>query len=225
MTIKMYKSYWRSVSKALLAVILLSSFVCNGLQAAASDDLWPQLRAAAQVGNLDKVERLVELGAGMTPLHWAALKGQLDVVKYLVEQLSSPFALQDTQDTSLQLRWSGGADTRSSLRSSSFAGQASRAQVINAEDEEVWTPLHYAAYEGLLDVVECLVRMGANLNAQDKKGYTPLHLATLKGHLPVVQYLVDTGAKLSAKNTYGKTPLDIATGHGYQEIVEYLRGV
>ena len=68
MTIKMYKSYGRSRSTALLAVILLSSFACSGLKAAANSGLGEQLRAAAKAGDLDVVQCLVEHGADVDAL-------------------------------------------------------------------------------------------------------------------------------------------------------------
>ncbi len=59
----MYKCYWRSRRTALLAVILLSSFACTSLKAAANSGLDEKLLAAARAGNLGVVTRLVELGA------------------------------------------------------------------------------------------------------------------------------------------------------------------
>ena len=64
------------------------------------------------------------------------------------------------------------------------------------------TPLHYAADNGHLSVVEYLVNQKAYINAQSS-GYpsgTPLHLAACKGHLSVVEYLVNQKADINAKD-------------------------
>lgn len=41
-----------------------------------------------------------------------------------------------------------------------------------------WTPLHYAAKFGHLEVIKWLLENGANVNALDERRQTPLHLAT-----------------------------------------------
>ena len=42
-----------------------------------------------------------------------------------------------------------------------------------------WTPLHYAAENGHLSVVEYLVNQKADINAKEKDGKTPLGLASV----------------------------------------------
>jgi len=63
------------------------------------------------------------------------------------------------------------------------------------------TPLHWAAANGHLSVVEYLVNQKADINAKDKDRWTPLHSAAEKGHLSVVEYLVNQKADINAKNT------------------------
>ena len=41
---------------------------------------------------------------------------------------------------------------------------------MNAEDSFKWTPLHFAAHIGQLDVVEYLVSKGAAVDAQSHNG-------------------------------------------------------
>jgi len=58
-------------------------------------------------------------------------------------------------------------------------------------------PLHYAAYENSVEVMELLVSGGADVNAADDLGYTPLHVATKHGHLEATHYLLDHGAAVN----------------------------
>ena len=61
-----------------------------------------------------------------------------------------------------------------------------------------FTPLHRAAANGHLSVVEYLVNQEADINAKDRYEKTPLHLASSNGHLSVVEYLVNQEADINA---------------------------
>ena len=54
------------------------------------------------------------------------------------------------------------------------------------------TPLHLAAILGHVQMVELLMKHGADINATIASTFeTPLHLAVIEGHLAVIKYLVD----------------------------------
>lgn len=48
-----------------------------------------------------------------------------------------------------------------------------------------WTALHEASVEGYPDVVEELLRAGANVTSRGLKGFTPLHDAVMSGKYEV----------------------------------------
>ena len=55
------------------------------------------------------------------------------------------------------------------------------------------TPLHWAAQNGTLEVVQYLIVKGANINAIDNFGWTPLHYAIFSGNTEIVKFLLSKG--------------------------------
>lgn len=77
---------------------------------------------------------------------------------------------------------------------------------LDAPNSDEQTALHRAANRGSKDIVELLVRQGANINAKDVHEQTPLHLAV--DNLPTLQYLLSKDkVTIEARNYWGKTPL------------------
>ena len=66
-----------------------------------------------------------------------------------------------------------------------------------------WTPLHYAASGGHLELVKALIEQHAFIDAQSPNNTTPLMMAARMRALPVVQYLIDQGADPSLRNQAG----------------------
>ena len=62
---------------------------------------------------------------------------------------------------------------------------------VNEENAIGYTPLHYAAGVGRIDILELLIEHGANINATDSsnKGATPLDYAHWKGQTEVIEVL------------------------------------
>ena len=57
-----------------------------------------------------------------------------------------------------------------------------------------FTPLHWAALNGHLSVVEYLVNQKADINGKTENGSTPLHYAAQYRHINVVEFLKNNGA-------------------------------
>jgi len=68
-----------------------------------------------------------------------------------------------------------------------------------------YTALMKASRGGHLETVKYLVEKGANINAtHEKSGDTALMLATDKGHLEIVKYLIDNGADINTTDNDDK---------------------
>ena len=79
------------------------------------------------------------------------------------------------------------------------------------------TPLHYAAFCGLHEIVKVLVtEQLQDINSRHfNGGSTPLHLVSQQGHIEVAQFLVKHGADVTARTEDGWTPLHGASSGGH----------
>lgn len=67
--------------------------------------------------------------------------------------------------------------------------------------------LKYAAVNGHLEVMDALLRHGADIDAAGESGLTPLHFTAVTFHLESMRFLLDRGASVSVEDVHGKTPL------------------
>ena len=70
--------------------------------------------------------------------------------------------------------------------------------LIDSTDKLGWTPLHWAARSGQVEVVRMLIDSGADVNYADEKAGTPLHMAVYSGHGDVAELLIAKGADVNA---------------------------
>lgn len=167
-----------------------------------------RLCSAAREGDLDQVQSLIEdLGAfidahneeGDTPLICATKFGHAEVVRYLLDNGASVHLITHIQ----------------SREDSTTSRQL----------QDVYSPIHFAADAGFVDIMDLLTTSGANVNdarcevAMEygdqgdmaiTKDITPLHLTAYDPECKVAIRLIDRGALVSARDSDGYTPLMIA---------------
>jgi ankyrin repeat protein len=77
-----------------------------------------------------------------------------------------------------------------------------------------YTPLHYAAENGDLEVVTWMLKTGSEVSPFDSNGRTPLHSAADCGQLDIVKVLISAGSNVSSSGNQGETPLHLAALKG-----------
>ena len=89
-------------------------------------------------------------------------------------------------------------------------------------NEEGFTPLHYAADVGNSDVIELLLKHGANINVTSKCGKRALDVAVDRGNTKIIRLLLENGAESDFADNVGCTHLHFAVKHGYIEVIKFL---
>lgn len=84
------------------------------------------------------------------------------------------------------------------------------------------TPLHLAAINGAIRIINLLAAKGASMNARNRFGQTPLHLAVYHSKNDVIDLLLQHGTVIDAVDNEGGTPVSWATYLGFLEITELL---
>ncbi|WP_157667618.1 ankyrin repeat domain-containing protein [Comamonas serinivorans] len=101
------------------------------------------------------------------------------------------------------------------LMMAAFRGQVDLARQLIARGAQVnrrgWTPLHYAATNGHLAMIDFLLSQKADLNAPSPNESTPLMMAAMYGSEDAARALLKAGADPTRKNQLGMTAADFAT--------------
>ena len=85
-----------------------------------------------------------------------------------------------------------------------------------------WSPIHYAATNGHLEITQFLMANGAQINALSPSETTPLMMSIGSGNDQLIKYLLDNGADLRMRNHEGYTAIDVAQLFGKDDIRDGL---
>ncbi|NOZ22024.1 MAG: hypothetical protein GXP25_13160 [Planctomycetes bacterium] len=170
--------------------------------------------------------------AAMTPLHWAASRGNKEVAEALLTAKADMETRDKYGSTPLHLAASNGAKEVGEVL-------IEKGAKVNAKDDDLETPLHYAARTGHADMVHLLIAKGADRNAKDKAGKTSEELAygdatkdafrfhdilgaIQAGDSEKAETLVEGMTDVNAVGAGGTTLLHVASREGRAKIVEFL---
>jgi ankyrin repeat protein len=102
----------------------------------------------------------------------------------------------------------------SPLMMAALKGHMDLVRKLIARDADVnkpgWAPLHYAATNGHLAIMELLLEHHAFIDAQSPNKTTPLMMAAMYGSPQAVKLLLDAGADTQMRNDLGMSAVDFA---------------
>lgn len=81
---------------------------------------------------------------------------------------------------------------------------------LDSLDEQGMSLLHWATDRNAVDIIEYLVKCGANVNQLDSEQQTALHYAASCGHVEALRCLLSLNAELELRDADGQTCLDVA---------------
>lgn len=146
------------------------------------------LHHAAGIGDIELLKLLLSKGLEVdsqsdagTPLIWAAGHAQKEAVEVLLQYHANPNAETDDNITPLLSAVAAGA-----LECLELLVQAGGNANISAGGV---TPLHIAADNGSADIVNCLLKAGADPNLTDEDGEKPIQVAAARGNREAVEIL------------------------------------
>ncbi|XP_039992525.1 kinase D-interacting substrate of 220 kDa B isoform X3 [Xiphias gladius] len=93
---------------------------------------------------------------------------------------------------------------------------------VDSRSDNGQTPLMVAAEQGNLEIVQELIRRGANINLDDVDCWTALISAAKEGHIEVVRELLENNANLEHRDMGGWTALMWAAYKGCTDVAQLL---
>ncbi|GBL81153.1 Serine/threonine-protein phosphatase 6 regulatory ankyrin repeat subunit B [Araneus ventricosus] len=174
-------------------------------------------------GNIEMLQNLIKQGADVrerslnlwTALHFAAMGGNVEIVKFLHYNLSV-----DDKDINGQ----------TPLHIASSFGHTNIIKFlikelnvnVNDTDNMVKIPLHLAAQNGHESAINLLLKYQSNIKVKDAVGCSPLFYAVVNNHKNAAQILLGYGSIDESVQLGGFTSLHTAAESGHFEIANLL---
>ena len=83
------------------------------------------------------------------------------------------------------------------------------------------TPLSAAAFHGHIEIVEFLIKRGANVKATNRDGNTPLHIAAFVCRFKIIELLLEKGASPLTKSSRGETAIDVVSSPWSKPLADF----
>ena len=190
--------------------------------------LWLACEANLRTSHLGVVKSLIDHGAdvdladngGATPLFMSCQKGDLPVVKWLVETGNADFKKSTADGCSpVAIAAERGHDKIVLFFHSVGAD-------LNAADNAGATAMYLAAQNGHSDTVRSLFAHGGDANKAMNNGCTPLTVAAFNGDIRLVHFLfTQAGANIHHANADGDSAKVVASKAGHFEVAKLLAQV
>ena len=180
--------------------------------------------------NIDKIIENIESGVNInitiqdehniTPLHIASQIGNINMVRILLSKGADPTITDSRGYNPFHLAAYHGHMKISSL----LVNSMNMCKNKNRDIEKIsyMTPLHKAVSVGNYNIVNLLIKKGADISAKNGRGETVLHIASKKGDKDILSALLKNNPNLEAEENNGRTPLHFAIKGGDVEIVDLL---
>jgi len=140
--------------------------------------------------------------SGSSPIHWAAFKGDTNILTVLLKHRAN-IKKKGTNWEISALHLARDSHTAEFL--------LDHGAELESEDGHGQTPLMWAAKRGNAEVAETLIKCGARLDSHDKADWTALEFAQAFGHSNVVALLSAKGAASSRKRK-SDFPYEVVVG-------------
>lgn len=165
-------------------------------------------------GDLDEVKKMIESNntnndETTLPILIASYRGHIPIVKYLIENGSSP----DDYDTNFE----GHSSLMIFIENNDIDGiKLLLDKNCNIEHKNAvgQTAILLAVELGYINIVKILIDHGANVNVLDETGFSPLFIAISLKNKKIINLLIESGANVNLItndcNDIPITPLDYA---------------
>lgn len=187
------------------------------------------LHIAAFNGNLELVQhlscRFQELSKivdrdGNTVVHDASASGNIAVLKYLIENHTDPFGISEDGCTLLHEACYYSRTEVVKYLVLSFP------KMINVRSSNGYSSCHASALGGCVEILDFLIRNGADPLALSDDGSTILHEAAFSGKIDMVKYITaNCPDMLSIENVRSYIPSHFAAQEGHLDILIHLLSV
>uniref|UniRef100_A0A8C7CQ50 Inversin n=1 Tax=Oncorhynchus kisutch TaxID=8019 RepID=A0A8C7CQ50_ONCKI len=155
-----------------------------------------------------------------TALHWSAFYNRPEHVRLLIKH-DSNIGIPDSEGK-IPLHWAAHSQEHTAIHTVRCILEAAPTEsLLNWQDYEGRTPLHFAVADGNEAVVEVLTSYeGCSVTAYDNLFRTPLHWAALLGHAKIVHLLLERNTSGTIpSDSHGATPLHYGAQSNYAETV------
>jgi ankyrin repeat protein len=200
-----------AATASLLVIVgaALGGLYCRWSESKALNE---RLRQAINWSNAGAIQELIRRGAnprvrphtGKTVLMVAAETGDIALMRKALLWNIEVNAREDTGVTALH----HAAHRYAPVHAARLLIQ--HGAEVEAVTPEGYAPLHAAAANGNIPVIEVLLEAGASVDGWSKGAPTPLRLAVWYGHFESVQVLLSNGAGKHRRADDGKSAMDCA---------------